>query len=200
MLGMLAGSCNCSAVASKFYCQYQSCNGYLCNIVNFLLDFQTMLADASELVLDPVDREILRLLQKDGRMSNVQLAEQVNLSPPACLRRVQRLEASGVIAGYVMLVDPRRVGKKTSLFVEITLQSQSEEAVSAFEKAVIGCPGVMECYFMAGDVDYLLRVLVNDPEDYEFLYRRHLSRLPGVARIKSNLALRSVSRRTEVEV
>lgn len=154
----------------------------------------------SDVTLDPTDREILRLLQRDGRMSNVVLAERVNLSPPACLRRVQRLEASGVIAGYAMLVDPRRVGKRSSLFVEISLQSQSEESLSAFEKAVIACPGVMECYFMAGEVDYLLRVLVADPEDYEQLYRRHLSRLPGVARIKSSFALRSVSRRTEVEL
>lgn len=154
----------------------------------------------NEAALDAIDRAILCQLQKDGRISNVELAERVNLSPPACLRRVQRLEASGVIAGYVMLVDPKRVGKRTSLFVEVSLQSQSEEALSAFEKAVAACPGVMACHFMAGDVDYLLQVLVSDPEDYEQLYRRHLSRLPGVARIKSSFALRCVSQRTAVEL
>ena len=150
--------------------------------------------------LDSVDLEILRLLQADGRMSNVALAEQVNLSPPACLRRVQRLEQAGVIDSYVMLVNQEKLGKRTNLFVEISLQSQSEEALRAFEKAVAGCPNVMECYFMSGDVDYLLRVIAEDPQDYERVYRRHLSLLPGVARIKSSFALRTVSRRTSIDV
>lgn len=150
--------------------------------------------------LDAIDREILFHLQRDGRMSNVALADKVNLSPPACLRRVQRLEQSGVIDGYVMLVNQERVGKRTNLFVEISLQSQSEESLSAFEKAVAACPNVMECYFMSGDVDYLLRVIAEDPQDYERLYRRHLSRLPGVARIKTSFALRAVSRQTSIDL
>jgi Lrp/AsnC family leucine-responsive transcriptional regulator len=152
------------------------------------------------LTLDPVDKEIIRLLQGDGRMSNVALAERVHLSPPACLRRVQRLEQEGVIAGYVMLVNQDKVGKRTNLFVEISLKSQSEEMLAAFEKAVAACPGVMECYFMTGDVDYLLRVIADDPQDYERLYRRHLSRLPGVARIRSSFALRAVSQRTAIDL
>lgn len=153
-----------------------------------------------EIELDVTDKEILRLLQEDGRISNVALAEKVNLSPPACLRRVQRLEQSGVIDGYVMLVNQEVVGKRTNLFVEISLQSQSEDSLSAFEKAVAACPNVMECYFMSGDVDYLLRVIAEDPQDYERLYRRHLSRLPGVARIKTSFALRAVSRRTSIDL
>ena len=153
-----------------------------------------------DIELDATDREILRLLQDDGRISNVALAERVNLSPPACLRRVQRLEQSGVIDGYVMLVNQEMVGKRTNLFVEISLQSQSEDSLSAFEKAVATCPNVMECYFMSGEVDYLLRVIAEDPQDYERLYRRHLSRLPGVARIKTSFALRAVSRRTSIEL
>jgi Lrp/AsnC family transcriptional regulator, leucine-responsive regulatory protein len=150
--------------------------------------------------LDTTDKAILRLLQQDGRISNVALAEKVNLSPPACLRRVQRLEQAGVIDGYVMLVNQEMVGKRTNLFVEISLQSQSEESLSAFEKAVAACPNVMECYFMSGEVDYLLRVIAEDPQDYERLYRRHLSRLPGVARIKTSFALRAVSRRTSIDL
>jgi DNA-binding Lrp family transcriptional regulator len=150
--------------------------------------------------LDTADKEILRLLQADGRISNVALAEHVHLSPPACLRRVQRLEKEGVIDGYVMLVNQEKVGKRTNLFVEISLESQSEETLSAFEKAVAACPGVMECYFMTGDVDYLLRVIADDPQDYERLYRRHLARLPGVARIKSSFALRAVSQRTAIDL
>ena len=155
---------------------------------------------SADIGLDATDREILRLLQLDGRMSNVALAERVNLSPPACLRRVQRLEQAGVIDGYVMLVNQEVVGKRTNLFVEISLQSQSEDSLSAFEKAVAACPNVMECYFMSGEVDYLLRVIAEDPQDYERLYRRHLSRLPGVARIKTSFALRAVSRRTSIDV
>lgn len=154
----------------------------------------------NEIDLDATDKAILRLLQEDGRISNVALAERVNLSPPACLRRVQRLEQAGVIDGYVMLVNQEVVGKRTNLFVEISLQSQSEESLSAFEKAVAACPNVMECYFMSGEVDYLLRVIAEDPQDYERLYRRHLSRLPGVARIKTSFALRAVSRRTSIDL
>lgn len=150
--------------------------------------------------LDSADKEILRLLQQDGRISNVALAERVHLSPPACLRRVQRLEKEGVIDRYVMLVNQDLVGKRTNLFVEISLESQSEEALAAFEKAVAVCPNVMECYFMTGDVDYLLRVVAEDPQDFERLYRRHLARLPGVARIKSSFALRAVSQRTAIDL
>lgn len=150
--------------------------------------------------LDATDREILRLLQHDGRMSNLALAERIHLSPSACLRRVQRLEAAGVIDRYVMLVNQAAVGKRTDLFVEISLQSQSEESLSAFEKAVMQCEGIMECAFMAGEIDYLLRVVVADPQDYERFYRRHLSRLPGVARIRTNFSLRTVFRRTAIDL
>ncbi|HEB96896.1 MAG TPA: Lrp/AsnC family transcriptional regulator [Sedimenticola thiotaurini] len=146
--------------------------------------------------LDRTDRRILNLLQRDGRMTNAELAGRVNLSASACLRRVQRLEQSGVIDRYVLLVRQEAVGKPTSVFVEISLDSQSDESLDAFERAVADCPEIMECFLMAGDSDYLLRLVVADARDYERIHRQHLSRFPHVARIRSNFALRTVCRKT----
>ena len=129
-------------------------------------------------------------------MTNADLAEAIHLSPSSCLRRVKRLEDEGVIAGYAMLLDPAKVGKPSSIFVEITLVNQSEDMLNAFEEAVADCPDVMECYLMAGDSDYLLRVVVADTTDYERIHKTHLSRLPGVSRIRSSFTLRAVCKRT----
>ena len=150
--------------------------------------------------LDKVDRKILKLLQADGRMSNADLAEAINLSPSSCLRRVRQLEESGVIDRYAMLLNPAAIGKPTSIFVEISLKSQSEEALNAFEQAVANCPEVMECYLMAGDSDYMLRVEVADAADYERIHKGVLSRLPGVSRIRSSFTLRTVSKRIAYEL
>jgi len=148
------------------------------------------------MALDKTDRKILNLLQADGRMTNAELAGRVNLSASACLRRVQRLENSGVIDRYVMLVRQEAVGKPTSVFVEISLKSQSEESLDAFEAAVERCPEIMECFLMAGESDYLIRVVVADAQDYERIHKQHLSRFPNVARIRSNFALRTVCKKT----
>ncbi|PWB42044.1 MAG: AsnC family transcriptional regulator [Rhodocyclales bacterium] len=150
--------------------------------------------------LDKTDRKMLALLQADGRMTNAELAQRISLSPSACLRRVQRLEAAGVIAGYVALVSQEAVGRPTSIFVEVTLKSQSEEALKAFERAVRACPDVMECYLMSGDADYLIRVVAADTQDYERIHKQHLTRLPGVARIRSSFALRAVCKKTALDV
>ena len=149
------------------------------------------------LELDGHDRSILTLLQRDARMANVQLAESVGLSPSACLRRVQRLEREGVIAHYVALLDPRRLGRASTVFIEVTLDSQREEVLAAFEKAAAGCRDILECHLMAGDFDYLLRAAVDGPHDYERLHKQELSRLPHVVRIKSGFALRTVVKRTD---
>ncbi len=146
--------------------------------------------------LDSVDRAILDLLQEDGRLANVDLADAVNLSPSACLRRVRRLEEEGFINQYVALINPSRVGMGTNVFVEITLSSQAEEALDAFEIAVTKRPEIMSCHLMAGDFDYLLRVVIDDVADYEALHRTHLAQLPGVARLVSSFALRPVCDRT----
>ncbi len=149
------------------------------------------------LELDGHDRSILTLLQRDARMPNVQLAESVGLSASACLRRVQRLEREGVIAHYVALLDPRRLGRASTVFIEVTLDSQREEVLAAFEKAAAGCRDILECHLMAGDFDYLLRAAVDGPHDYERLHKQELSRLPHVVRIKSGFALRTVVKRTD---
>lgn len=146
--------------------------------------------------LDAVDHAILSLLQDNGRLANVDLADAVNLSPSACLRRVRRLEEEGFINQYVALIDPSKVGMGTNVFVEITLSSQAEDALDAFEAAVTARPEIMSCHLMAGDFDYLLRVVIDDVADYEALHRTHLAQLPGVARLVSSFALRPVCDRT----
>ncbi|MBU0960071.1 MAG: Lrp/AsnC family transcriptional regulator [Proteobacteria bacterium] len=150
--------------------------------------------------LDEIDRKILNLLQLDGRMTNAELAGRVNLSPSACLRRVQILEQSGIIDSYVMLIRQEAVGKPTNVFVEITLNSQSELAFDAFEAAVKTCPEIMECFLMSGDSDYLIRVVASDTQDYERIHRQYLSRFPNVARVQSNFALRTVCKKTALEI
>ena len=150
--------------------------------------------------LDATDRRILAALQKEGRITNADLSERVNLSPSACHRRVQRLEEEGFIAGYVALVDARRLGKPTTVFVEITLESQAEELLDAFERAVAKVPDILECHLMAGTADYLLKIVAEDTEDFARIHRQYLSRLPGVRQMHSSFALRTVVQTTALSV
>jgi len=150
--------------------------------------------------LDPTDRRILEALQKQGRMSNQDLSDSVNLSPSACHRRVQRLEEEGFIQGYVALLDPRRLGRLTTVFVEITLSGQADEVLDAFERAVSRVPEVLECHLMAGSADYLLKVVAKDTEDFARIHRRSLATLPGVRGIQSSFALRTVRQTTALPV
>lgn len=145
--------------------------------------------------LDGTDVRILSALQSDGRITNQDLADQVNLSPSACLRRVRRLEDDGVIDGYSARLNPKSVGRSSNIFIEITLSGQSEAALEAFEQAIAQVPDVMECYLMAGQADYLVRVAVSSAEDYERVHKMYLSRLPGVARIRSIFAMRTVCKK-----
>ena len=145
---------------------------------------------------DRIDRRILTLLQNDGRMANADLAEAVGLSPSACLRRVRALEAAGVIEKYVALLDQSQIGRRMDIFVEISLNSQANEVLTRFGKAVAQSPEIMECYLMAGDADYLLRIAAADPTDFERIHRDHLARLPGVSRMRSSFAIRTVARST----
>ncbi|WP_170385595.1 Lrp/AsnC family transcriptional regulator [Ruegeria atlantica] len=150
--------------------------------------------------IDTTDRKILAALQRDGRMSNAELSEQVNLSPSACHRRVQRLEADGYIRNYVALLDARKMSVPTTVFVEITLQGQAEEVLNAFEKAVARIPDVLECHLMAGTADYILKVVAENTEDFARIHRQYLSRLPGVAQMQSSFALRTVFKTTALPV
>ncbi|ARE39574.1 Transcriptional regulator, AsnC family [Rhodovulum sp. P5] len=150
--------------------------------------------------LDDTDRRLLRVLQKQGRISNAELSERVNLSPSACHRRVHRLEEAGFIRDYVALLDPRKLGRLTTVFVEITLTGQADEVLEAFETAVARVPEVTECHLMAGDADYVLKVVAEDSEDFARIHQRYLTRLPGVARMQSSFALRTVFKTTALPV
>ncbi len=148
--------------------------------------------------MDRTDRLILRELQRDGRLSNVELARRLPLSESATLRRVRALEEAGLIDRYVALVSAGKAGFATNVFVTITLHRQEQKDLAAFEEAVRRVPEVMECYLMTGVADYLLRVACRDAADFERLHSQHLTRLPGVARVQSNFALRVVRRTTEL--
>ncbi len=150
--------------------------------------------------LDAIDRQILENLQNDARMRNVELAEKVGLSPSPCLRRVGNLEETGVIRGYATLVDAEAVGLPVSVFVSVTLEKQIEKTLEKFEKEIRARPEVMECYLMTGEADYLLRVVTADLGAYERFLIEHLTRIPGVASIKSSFALKQVAYRTALPI
>jgi DNA-binding Lrp family transcriptional regulator len=149
-------------------------------------------------ILDQIDRKLLARLQQDGRATNVELAASANLSESACLRRVRSLEQRGVIARYAAVVDERAVGLPLSVFVTVTLDSQSEQALTAFERAIAGVREVAECYLMTGGSDYLLRLVVRDVDDLERVHSHELTRIPGVNRISSSVAMRTVVKRAEL--
>ena len=150
------------------------------------------------MALDRFDRSILTELQRDGRISNVQLAGVVNLSESACLRRVRALEQEGLIDRYVALLDQKTVGLTGTVFVHIALSREEQSELAAFEVAVKDIPEIMECYLMTGEFDYLLRVVVADMADFERLHKEALTRLPGVARVNSSVAIRTVQKKTEL--
>jgi DNA-binding Lrp family transcriptional regulator len=146
--------------------------------------------------MDTTDWKILHALQNDARLSNVELARAVHLSPSPCLARVRALEKSGFISRYVTLLDPLRVGLKVSVFIQVTLERQIESALEIFENAIRERPEVMECYLMTGDADYMLRVVVPDIQALEHFILNFLSRVPGVGNIKSSFALKQVKYQT----
>jgi Lrp/AsnC family transcriptional regulator, leucine-responsive regulatory protein len=150
--------------------------------------------------LDRYDRTLLKALQRDGRISNVELAALVNLSESACLRRVRALEARGLIERYVALLDQKQAGLAGNVFVHIALHREEQSELAAFEEAVQDLPEVMECYLMTGEFDYLLRVVVSDMADFERVHNESLTRLPGVARVNSSVAIRTVRKTTELPI
>jgi len=150
--------------------------------------------------LDTTDRRILDVVQKDGRVTNAELSERVNLSPSACHRRVHALEKSGYIKNYVALLDARLMGRPTTVFVEITLSGQADELLDAFEREVAKIPDVLECHLMAGQADYLLKVVVFDTDHFARIHRQYLAKLPGVAQMHSSFALKTVFKTTALPV
>lgn len=146
------------------------------------------------MLLDAVDRELLRLLRLDGRASYAALGAAVGLSASAVLRRVHTLERAGIIRGYAAITAEEETERPLTVIVEITLEHQTDEYLARFEAAVRKSPSIKECYLMSGELDYVLRVEARDAADYERLHREELSRLPGVSRIRSNVAIRAIVR------
>jgi Lrp/AsnC family transcriptional regulator, leucine-responsive regulatory protein len=146
--------------------------------------------------IDDRDRAILRELMRDGRLTNAELADRVHLSQSACLRRVRLLEEAGLIAGYVMLLDPVAAGLPGAAFVSVTLDQQGRAALDRFEQAITRHAEIMECYLLAGSADYLLRVAYRDARDFERIHTDILTQLPGVSRVQSTMALRTVKKTT----
>jgi Lrp/AsnC family leucine-responsive transcriptional regulator len=142
--------------------------------------------------LDEIDYAILSQLQEHARISNVDLADQVGLSPAPCLRRVQSLEKDGIIVKSVTLLNPNSVDCGVTVFVQVSLDLQVEGRLEAFEQAIMGRREVLECYLMTGDADYLIRVVVPDVAAYERFLKDSITRIEGVAGIKSSFALRQV--------
>ncbi len=149
---------------------------------------------------DRIDHAILHELQLNAKLSNTALATRVHLSESACLRRVRNLEADGIIRGYVCLVDQSTAGYPDNVYVQITLHSQQRDDLAAFEAAIRDIPEAMECYLMSGTADYIVRVIVADARDYERIHSQQLTRLPGVDRVHSSFALRTVINKTEIPV
>jgi Lrp/AsnC family transcriptional regulator, leucine-responsive regulatory protein len=150
--------------------------------------------------LDPVDLRLLNQLQSDARITNVALAESANLSPAPCLRRVRDLETSGVIRGYVTLLDPESVGLNVSVFIQVSLEKQVGSALRTFEETIGGYSEVMECYLMTGDSDYLLRVVAPDLKTLQSFIVDRLACIPGVANIRSSMALKEVKYKTALPI
>ena len=144
--------------------------------------------------MDPLDRAILRHLQADGRLSNVELAERIRLSPSPCLRRVRALERASVIRGYHAEIDPAAVGRGFEVTVHVELTLKDRATVEAFETAIAALDEVVECQRMFGLPDYVIRVAVADQAAYEVFYMNELAELPGLARVNSQFAMKVVKR------
>ncbi|BAV64958.1 Lrp/AsnC family transcriptional regulator [Sphingobium cloacae] len=145
--------------------------------------------------LDGKDRAILRLLQLNARLTHAEIGEKIGLSPSACHRRVKLMEANGVIRGYTIVTGGTGDSDgKVNVLVQVTLERQTEDYLSRFERAVRECPEIRECFLMAGSVDYWLRVEAVNATAYERIHGEILSRLPGVTRINSSFAMRDALR------
>ena len=154
----------------------------------------------SLLQLDAIDRAILMALQDNGRLSNVDLAQRVHLSPSACLRRVKQLEDAGIIAQYAALLNPKAVGQGGISFTIINLETMNNQKLEAFEQAVRDEPQVLDCYYVAGSNDYLIRFTYRDAEDLERFHTEVLMRLPHVERSNSMLVLRTVKKTNTLQL
>jgi Lrp/AsnC family leucine-responsive transcriptional regulator len=148
--------------------------------------------------LDDTDRRILTALQHNGRLQNVELARMVSLSPSSCLRRVRLLEEAGVIERYVALLNPAKIGVGLTVFTRIWLTAQDEQTVDRFTEVIRQVPQVVECHLMAGDCDFLLRVVAKDLDDYRRFQIAHLTRRNGVQSIKTEIPMQRIKQSSEL--
>lgn len=142
--------------------------------------------------LDKIDKKILRYLQDDGRMTNVELAKRVGISAPPCLRRVRALEEAGYVKGYHAKIDPASMGYGVTIFAMVKLDSQAEKELQEFEKRISALESVRECHMLAGDMDFLLKVVAHDWDEYQEFLRKELTSAPNVNSVKSSLAIRPI--------
>jgi len=167
----------------------------MCLRISFI--FAYILAEyAKGFKMDAIDRNIIRTLQQNGRLSNQELADKIGLSPSPCLRRVRNLEKSGVLTGYAALVDQDKYGLPLTVFVHIRLERHSDDCIKKFEAGIERLDQVMECYLMTGQSDYLLHVLARDLKDYEIFVRYKISTIPGIALIDSSFVFGQVKKKT----
>ncbi len=145
--------------------------------------------------MDDIDSKIIRALQNDGRMTVIDLAEHVGLSPTPCARRLDRLQRDGIITGYAAQVDPERLGFGVTIFVSVELEKQDRNAIDSFEKAIRRCDEVMECYLMTGSRDILLRVVAKDLNAFDAFLENRLMKISGIRNLRSNFALRTMVKR-----
>lgn len=149
---------------------------------------------------DAIDRRILNALQRDGRLQNIELAKEIGLSPSPCLRRVRLLEEAGVIERYVAVLNPSKVGKGLSVFARVWLNGQDMATVDSFTTAIEQLPEVVECHLMAGDCDFLLRVVAADLEDYRQFQIKHLTRIPCVQNIKTDVPMQKIKQTSALPI
>lgn len=145
----------------------------------------------SQVKLDEIDLRILRDLQENGKITNVELARRVGISAPPCLRRVRALEEAGFITGYHAEIEPAKLGYNVTVFAQVGLDSQSESELSAFEELVRSWPEVRDCHMLAGEADFILRIVAQDWETYQKFVTEKLTPAPNVANVKSALTLRA---------
>lgn len=148
--------------------------------------------------LDAIDRRILKALQKDGRLQNVELAREAGLSPSPCLRRVRLLEEEGVIERYVALLNAPKIGMGLTVFARIWLTGQDAKTVDHFTNEIKQLPQVVECHLMAGDCDFLLRIVAADLDDYRRFQMEHLTRIAGVQSVKTEIPMQKIKQTSEL--
>lgn len=154
----------------------------------------------AELNLDEIDLKILKRLQHDGRVTNVELAQSVGLTAPPCLRRMRALEDDGIITAYHAAIDPTKMGYTITVFAMVSLKSQAESDLQAFEDHVQGLPEVRDCYMLNGEIDFMLKVVAKDLQQFQKFLTSNLTSAPNVASVKTSLTIRSAKHEPGVPI